>query len=277
MLKTINEMFRFLSSQLNSSLEARIILSEALGLKQEDLLIKQNSMITNNQFLLIQEMLLRRLKSEPIAYITGYKEFYSLKFNVNQHTLIPRPDSECLVDFVIKNFKESNPKILDLGTGSGCLVITILKNIPNASALAIDVCFDALSIAKKNAVENMVDNRLNLACSDWNKFDFLNEKFDLIISNPPYIPTKDIKNLENNVKSYEPIKALDGGDDGLACYREIFLLASRLINTGGSLIVEIGINQHDDVKKIASDHHFISQETIYDLAGIKRAICFTKN
>jgi release factor glutamine methyltransferase len=226
----------------------------------------------------ISQLISRRLKGEPVAYITGRKEFYGYDFKVNSHTLIPRNDTETLVESVINEFKTLNQesvKVLDLGTGSGCILLSILKFLKNEKydvfGVGVDVSQDAIEIAKINA-RNLNVNEVNFICSDWNYLNFENQQFDIIVSNPPYIAHQEISNLEISVRDFEPITALDGGSDGLDCYRNILNLIEK--TNYKILAFEVGIHQAVTVQKMMSN--FKQTKILKDLSGIERIVIFMK-
>lgn len=257
------------------SLDALLLMSCATSFSKEKIIFNPDLILNESQKELFLELLKRRLNYEPISHIIQKREFYGLDFFVNKDVLDPRPDSETLIELVFKKFADKNLKfkILELGTGSGCLIITLLKNYPFASAIGVDISKKALEVCKKNAINNQVDNRLRLIKS--NLFDEIyGEKFDLIISNPPYIPTGDINFLQNEVKDYEPLIALDGGFDGLDFYKKIAKIPKEFLNKNGKIIVEIGINQEKDIIEIFAQNNFINSDFSKDLPGIIRILEF---
>lgn len=216
----------------------------------------------------------RRMAGEPVAYLCGEKEFMSCRFFVNSGVLIPRGDTECVVEFAASLLNTNEPTILDIGTGSGCIAISLAKLFPHAKVYAVDKSEQALECAKKNADENKVS-------ISFRKMDILTEEpeelFDLIISNPPYIRTDVIRGLETDVKDYEPISALDGGEDGLVFYERIIPLASKYLKKGGKLVFEIGFDQGKEVcALIKQDKSFATPRIIRDLAGRDRGVYTTK-
>ena len=220
------------------------------------------------------ELIKRRADFEPIAYISGTAEFMSLEFEVNKSTLIPRPDTETLAEYAINLIKDKNADILDIGTGSGCIAISIAHYCKNADVMAVDISENALNTAKRNAEKNKV-------FVQFEKCDILKEcpngKFDIIVSNPPYIETDVIPTLMKDVKDYEPYSALWGGDDGLVFYRRITSVAKDILKKGGILAFEAGYTQSREIEKIMTENGFTSIGTLKDLQGIERVVYGTFN
>ena len=224
-----------------------------------------------------REMLKRRINHEPLDKIIGKKEFYKSAFKVNQDVLSPRPDTEILVEKALNLMpKDMLYKILDLGTGSGCILLSVLKECPLALGVGVDISKKALNVAKENALELGVANRIEFINKSWSDIDFGNVKFDIIVSNPPYIPTEEIATLETEVKSYDPLIALDGGKDGLDCYKDIASLAAKWLKAGGYILLEVGYNQAECVKNIFENKGFKFIEFAKDLSGIKRCVILKK-
>lgn len=216
----------------------------------------------------------------PVDKILGKKSFYKLEFEVNQDVLSPRYDTEILIDEAITLFNpDEKIDILELGTGSGCIVISLLNEYKNARAVGIDISEKALIITKTNAIKNQVDDRLSLLHAGWFDNDItekINKKFDIIISNPPYIPSADIQKLDNEVKNFDPLLALDGGTDGLRDYKRICSLAESLLKEDGYLIFEAGINQAHDIAEIGVQNRLKSVKISNDLNGIERCVILKK-
>ncbi len=250
-----------------------ILLQEICSLTKEQIIFNKDLCISNvlaNKFL---ESIKLRKKSMPVAKIIGKKDFFDSSFIVSEDVLDPRPDSEILIETVIDNFRDDLQKftILELGTGSGCLVLSLLKIYKNSQAVAVDISQKALAIANKNANNLLISDQLTLVESDL--FDEITDKFDLIISNPPYIAAKEIEELSLDTK-YDPEIALNGGVDGLDFYRRIAQNANKYLNNNGKIIVEIGCNQENDVKDIFLQNNFVFQDERKDLAGIIRVLTF---
>lgn len=242
-------------------MEARLLLSCVLGVRKEDI-IKINE-CTDEEFAKFLLFIERRVSGEPYAYIVGHKEFMGLDFFVNSNVLIPREDTEVLVEKVISLEKK---KILDMCTGSGCIAVSLAKFIEGASVFAADISEEALNVAKSNAEKNNV--LVNFVHSDL--FNNINDKFDVIVSNPPYIKTDVIDSLQIEVKK-EPFIALDGGKSGLDFYKKIVELAPNFLNKNGVLAFEIGFDQAFDVSQMM-EKDFENIEVIKDFGGNDRVV-----
>jgi release factor glutamine methyltransferase len=216
-------------------------------------------------------MLTRRAEREPLAYIVGHKEFFSLDFEVTPAVLIPRPETETLVEAALK-FVAAHPQahVLDIGTGSGAIAVAIAANAPRARLTATDISESALDVARRNAASHRCAERIDFVRADL--FPPARSKFDLIISNPPYIPSAAIAALEPEIERYEPRAALDGGIDGLRCYRTIAAGATRHLASGGAVMVEVGAGQAAGVVALFPRAQFSKIDTVRDLAGIERVV-----
>lgn len=264
----------------NPLLDSRIILSLITGLSKEEIIFNPDHKVTSEQekqfFLLIDQ----RLRRKPISHIVGYREFFGHDFIVGSQVLDPRPDSEALVELVnqllLNSLSEDDLSILELGPGSGCLIISILKSNPSVKGIAAEISEEAIKICKQNIVKYNLQGRLNLICSDlFAKVDKL-QKFNFIISNPPYIPSNDINSLQDEVRFYEPRQALDGGNDGLDFYRKIASQSSAYLKKGGMVIVEIGQGQEEQVEKIFKSNNFYLKDHKKDLSQIVRVLSFAQ-
>lgn len=258
----------------NPSLEINILLSKILNIDEKNLILNFEKNLSSEQFKRFEKSLERRLNGEPISHIIGKRGFWDFEFIVNENVLDPRPDSETLIEAVLEVYKNKDErlKILDLGVGSGCLLITLLKLFPNASGVGTDISLKALDVVKKNAEKLSVQNRIKLIQSDWNKN--VEEKFNIIISNPPYIPTKKIQTLQKEVRDFEPRQALDGGKDGLDCYRHLAKNVGQNLAKNGRIFLEIGKGQESDIVKIFQKNGFKLKFAKKDLGGIVRVLCF---
>ena len=254
-------------------LDAEILLAYVLNCRRLTLYTDAEKILTEEQISRFEKLIERRIKKIPVAYLIGTKEFFGLNFVVNENVLIPRPDTEILTQCAIEFLQtfDGEKNFLDIGTGSGAICISILKFCKNSFAAATDISEKSLEVAKLNAKKFNVDDRVNFFYG--NLFEPIGEKkFAAIISNPPYIPTAEIKTLQDEVKN-EPLRALDGGEDGLNFYREIISQSPKFLLNGGLLAVEIGINQAAAVKKIFAENNFCDIEILKDLAGLERVIC----
>jgi release factor glutamine methyltransferase len=258
--------------------EAEIIITYCLGIDRT-VLYRDNPEISKEALERIDELLRRRAKREPLQYILGYVDFYGLKIKVGKGVLIPRPETEILAEIAIETVKRealSVMRILDLCTGSGCLAITLAKEFPAAKVYGTDISNVAIQYAEENARANRIANVTFLEGSLFEPIKRLPAvdcplfAFDLIVSNPPYIKRDDIKNLQLEIKDWEPVEALDGGEDGFDYYRNIIPEVKGYLKRGGYLILEIGAGQSEEVIKIAKDAGFRNISLIKDYAGIER-------
>lgn len=254
----------------DSRLEAEILLRHVLKIDRATMFSNLENILDSKQENDIAELVQRRLANEPLSYITGTREFYSLDFQITSAVLIPRQETETLVDEVIKIAKENPLKIVDVGTGSGAIAIALAVNLPLAKIIATDISVDALHVAESNTKMNEVFSRINL--KQGNLLDVLDEKVDVIVSNPPYIPSNQIEHLQPEVKK-EPHIALDGGSDGLEYIRKLIGNCSEKLNNNGHIFIEIDPSQSEEVLKIA-DTHFPDARTaiIKDLSQNNRVL-----
>ncbi len=259
-------------------LEARLLLAEVLNKEPSE--IFADIELAPAQDKSLQNLLQRRLSHEPLDKILGKRDFYRATFKVSDKVLSPRPDTETLVEAALRLLPSDNPTtILDLGTGSGCIIESLLLERPSAQGVAIDISPEALQIAADNAVNLGVANRLKFIQASWFYADFatrLAQKFDLIVTNPPYIPTKDIATLMPEVQKYDPLLALDGGTDGFDSYKRIAELAPILLKDGGYILLEAGIGQAEQIAEIFAKQGLQHIATEKDLAGIKRCVVMRK-
>jgi len=257
----------------NALQEAKWLLAGALG--RESSFVTLNPMYTpspteENQ---IQEWLKRRLHGEPLSRIKGVREFWSLPFHLNQYTLDPRPETEVLVEGVLNwvgNRKDAPWRILDLGTGSGCLLIALLHELKQATGVGVDIKEEACSMAQSNAILNTVDARALFRQGNWG--ETLEGPFDIIVSNPPYIPLKDKETLEKGVLYFDPPQALFGGEDGLDCYQILAHEIKPLLAPQGLAVLEIGQGQRKAIEALFQTAGFKISFILKDLAGIERVI-----
>jgi len=251
-------------------LDSELLLSKTLNKPREKILTNLDANIEKKIFNIYKKYLIRRSKNEPVAYIFGEKEFWSKSFMVNKHTLIPRPETELLVYGLLKIFNNKKISVLDIGTGSGCIIVSLLNNLKQSVGIGIDISKKAILMAKKNVVRHKLNNRIKLINRSFeNVFD---KKFDLIVSNPPYIEKKAIKNLSEDIKKYEPRMALDGGNDGLDLVKKVIYKSKNILKIKGVLALEIGNEQIKKVSKILTDNNFRIRNVIKDYKNNVRCI-----
>ena len=248
------------------------------------MILEEERIINDEELEKFNILLKKRINKEPIAYIIGKKEFWGLDFIVNHATLIPRPDSETLVEAALEranillklkeNLKVKNLTILDIGTGTACLLISLLWELQAAAGVGVDISEDALQIASKNAEIHGVKNRTQFIKSNW--CENINRKFDLIISNPPYIASQDKLSLMPDVALYEPHSALFSGVDGLDSYRELSAQVGERLNCGGFVLFEVGAGQAEQVSLLLEEKGLKIDEVKKDLNGIKRCVIAQK-
>jgi release factor glutamine methyltransferase len=254
-------------------LDARRLAEIAFGLDPLRLVAEERRPVEPALLEALEGLALRRLSGEPVARIVGRKEFYGLLFHLNAATLVPRPETEQLVDLALAFLQERpDAKILDLGTGTGAIPIAILANNANASAVAVDLSAEALVAARTNGALHGVAERLETRQGSWFEPIRADELFDIILSNPPYIETGVIKDLAPDVREHDPMLALDGGDDGLDAYRVIGAQAVRHLAQGGVLMVEIGSRQGGEVSQLFKNAGFNAPTIEKDLAGLDRVV-----
>lgn len=261
------------------STDARILISGLLGLSLSQAIVRGSATVTPKDCVQIREAIERRIRREPVYRILGHREFYGLDLQLSPATLEPRPDTEILVDHVLPHLKRivaenGRARILDLGTGTGAIALALLKECPQAVAVGSDISRDALSIARRNADLNGVADRFETVQSAW--LENVNGLFDIIVSNPPYIPTAAVADLEPEVRSYDPAAALDGGKDGLDAYRAIAEKAGDFIRPGGIVAVEIGHDQKDSVCYVFEKYGFLMDEAFRDYGGNDRVLLFSQ-
>ena len=254
----------------SSILDSEILLSKVLNKTREDILINLDQEINKMNISVYKEYLKRRSNSEPIAYILGEKEFWSKKFYIDKDTLIPRPETELLVDKILKIYGGKKISILDIGTGSGCIIISLLSSLKYSYGIGIDISKNAILVAKKNALKHKLAKRVKFLNKSLN--NIFSKKFDLIVSNPPYIDSKDIKNLSDDIKRYEPRIALDGGNDGLDLIKKVIYKSQHILKTKGMLALEIGNEQFKKVSKILIDNNFRIKHVIKDYKNNVRCV-----
>jgi release factor glutamine methyltransferase len=255
-------------------------LAHATGLSIEQLIARGNKMAPATVAAALRELTARRIQREPMAYILGEREFWGLPFKVSPAVLVPRPDSETVIEAALALLADRNRpwRILDLGLGSGCLLLTLLREFPTARGVGLEVSEAALAVARSNAAALEVGARAELLLGDWREPGWrarVGGPFDLLVSNPPYIEAGAIAGLMPEVGRFEPKLALDGGPDGLAAYRAIAAEAPRLIAPGGRLLLEAGEGQAPEIHKIFQSTGFVAKAPWKDLGGIDRVVSLT--
>jgi len=257
--------------------DAQLLLQHATGLSKAQLYVQYNRELTDEESHVFDQLIQRRLQGEPVAYILEYKEFFGLNFDVNSSVLIPRPETEMLVEKAIEFARQQNARLIaDVGTGCGAIAISLAKHLPDAIIYAVDISSDALEVAKANCQKNDVSNRVQLRHG--NLLEPIPESVDLIVANLPYIKSDDWENLSTDIKNNEPESALAGGTDGLDFIKEVISKAKDKIRPNGAILLEIGYDQGEATLKLASTYLPQATSKIYtDLAGLNRvAIIVTR-
>jgi release factor glutamine methyltransferase len=251
-------------------LDSELILSKVLNVTREKLLTIDKQEISITQIADFNKLIERRKKNEPIAYIFKKKEFWSKDYFVNNATLIPRPETELLVEQIIKYFKNKKPFILDVGTGSGCILLSLLAEIKKSKGIGVDISKEAIEVASKNAIGFGLKNRSKFYNRSFNKI--FNQKFDLIVSNPPYIKSHEIKNLAEDIRKFEPRIALEGGNDGLDVIKKVIYKSKNILKKKGMLALEIGYGQFKKISPILKLQGFRDKFLIKDYRNNIRCI-----
>ncbi|WAJ26066.1 peptide chain release factor N(5)-glutamine methyltransferase [Lacrimispora xylanolytica] len=261
-----------------ATLDARYLLFEVFHTDMTHFLLDRGRVISEDDQVLDQVkqyrlMIEKRSQRIPLQHITGSREFMGLEFYVNEHVLIPRQDTETLVELILKDYKGRKPVILDMCTGSGCIAISLSKIGGFDDVAAVDLSKEALKVAKRNADVLLGPGRITLIESDLFQAIEPKSRFDIIVSNPPYIPTEIIKELQPEVRNFEPMLALDGREDGLFFYRQLVSEGRRFLNPGGSIYFEIGYDQAESVSALLEDAGFAEIRVVKDAAGLDRVVC----
>ncbi len=259
----------------NPYLDTELILSKVINKKRNEILLNINNKLKNKDITNFKKYLLRRYEKEPMAYILGYKHFWKSKFLTNKSVLIPRPDTELIIEEALNYLPiEKTKKILDVGTGSGCIIVSLLKERPKCSATALDISKNAINVAKTNAKLHQLENKINFINIDIDKYKSYN--YDLIISNPPYINNIDLRRLDDDIKFHEPKLALSGGSDGFRVLKKVIIKSKKLLKINGKLILEIGHRQKNQCSKILNENGYYINQISKDLSGKDRCIVSTK-
>ena len=256
-------------------LDSEILMSKAINKDREFVILNLEKDLKKKNYDYFKELISQRLKGKPIAYLTGKKSFWKYEFYINENVLIPRPDTELVIENILKIFKNKRSiKFLDIGVGSGCILLSILKEKKNFCGTGIDLSKECIKLSKINANKLKVTNRVKLIKTDVDNFTF--DKYDLIISNPPYIKKLDLKNLDKDVIDFEPKLALNGGLTGISEIRKVIIKSYELIKKNGKLVIEIAYKQKYEVKKLLQDKGFYINAVVKDLANKERCIISTK-
>ena len=259
----------------NPRLDSEILLSNSIKRDKKHIILNPKEILNSEQLGKFKSLIERRKKGEPIAYLINKKEFWKDEFFVNKDVLIPRPDSELIIEQVLKIYsKDVQLQVLDIGTGSGCILLSILKERPNFYGTGIDISKKSINVSKFNAKQLNLTNRVKFFYSSVDNFN--NGKYDIIVSNPPYIEQLSLKYLEKDVVNFEPKLALSGGFDGFSKIRNVINKASILIKKNGKFILEIGFNQKNKVIKILKEEGFYVNKAIKDYGNNDRCIISTK-
>ena len=258
---------------ISSRLDSELLLSKILNKNREEILTNLEQEICQKYLSEYKRLIVRRSQNEPVAYILEEKEFWSKNFFVNYDTLIPRPETELMVEKLVKIFKEKQISILDIGTGSGCILISLLSELEKSRGVGIDVSKKALIIANKNSEKHVMQNKIKFVNKSLDSKFY--QKFDLIVSNPPYIRSNEIKNLRDDIKRYEPLIALDGGNDGLDLIKKVIYKTKYILKVKGMLALEIGNEQFKKVSEILIKKNFKIEHIIKDYKDNIRSIIST--
>ena len=267
----LNKIYKEISQTLKDDFEARLIIEERTSYELSDIIINPDAIISDAQYSNILSDVEQRIAGKPLSRIYGQREFWGLEFQISEDTLDPRPDTELIIELALKRFSKDAPlRILDLGTGSGCILISLLSEFGESIGYGVDLSFGAVKMAQLNAAKNNVNNRASFICGSW--VDAISGKFDLIVSNPPYISNQIIPTLSKEVRNHDPILSLDGGVDGLEPYKIIFPKLKNLLHDGGIALFEIGYDQEKDIMRLAEESRFMQRCVHLDLAGNPRVV-----
>ena len=259
----------------NPQLDSEILLSSSIKRDKKYIILNPKKLLNSEQTKTFKNLIERRKKGEPVAYLIKKKEFWKDEFFVNKDVLIPRPDTELIIEQVLKIYsRDVQLQVLDIGTGSGCILLSILKERPNFYGTGIDISKTSINVSKFNAKQLNLTSKVKFFHSSVDNFKI--GKYDLVVSNPPYIESLNLKYLEKNVTNFEPKLALSGGFDGFSKIRKVINKAKTLIKKNGKFILEIGFNQKNKVKKILKEEGFYVNKAIRDYGNNDRCIISTK-
>ena len=257
-------------SIVSHKLDSEILLSKVLNKTREKLLINLTQKVNHKKISQFNKLIKRRSLKEPIAYILKEREFWSKNFLVNKNVLIPRPETELMVEKIVKIYEKKNITILDIGTGSGCILLSILSELENSNGIGIDISQKAIQVAKKNQIKHNLKSRSKFYRKPLSEITHKN--FDLIVSNPPYITKKDLQNLDDDIKNFEPKLALVGGNDGLDVIKKVIYKSKTILKKLGLLALEIGYGQHYQVSQILKKQGFREEILVKDYRNNVRCI-----
>ena len=254
------------SSLPNAKLDSEILVSSLVNLERSEILSNLNNIFENSLKVKLDELIVRRIKREPVSYILQKKEFWKSDFFVNKSVLIPRPETEVLMEMILKKIKNKSKffNILDIGTGSGCIIISLLEELKKAKGYGVDISKKAIDISNKNRIRNNLSSRLKLINSDF-RFQGYDKIFDIIVSNPPYIPNYQLKNLSPEIRLYEPKTALNGGIEGSDILKKVIFFSKKKLKKNGLLALEIGNNQFENIKKTLARNSFLIVDTFKNI------------
>ncbi len=280
---TISELINWTSEYFENRdidsprMTAEYLLAHTLNISRMDLYLQYDKPLVREELSRFKSYIRRRAQREPLAYIIGSKGFWTLELSVTEHVLVPRPDTECIVEEALKELPEKSPEgpklIADLGTGSGAIILSLASERPGNKYIAVDISKEALNVARLNAEQNCPDCDITFINGSWFSEFRKEERFDMIVSNPPYIPTGDISELQPEITQYEPFLALDGDQDGLKCIRHIIETAQHYLKAGGWLLIETGYDQKESVLKLARDVGcYTLIEYVKDFGGNNRVV-----
>lgn len=278
-METLDEIQRRMRGKLesarieNPALDARILVRQGGNFSDSDLITMGRTPLSVQQIETIQKFVDRRMAGEPVSRIVGGREFYGRNFRLSPDTLDPRPDTETLIDAALK---KPALRILDLGTGTGCILITLLAELPNATGVGIDINPGAVAISRENAKAHGVESRVEFRCGSWFEPLKPGESFDLIVSNPPYIPESEIESLAVEVRKHDPRLALSGGDSGVEAYKNILMKIKNHLVCGGRALFEIGKGQEEALARLVGESNMTPRESYRDMAGVLRVVEITR-
>jgi len=250
----------------NAKLDSEIFVSSLVNFERSEILSNLNNNFENSLKVKLDELIIRRIKREPVSYILQKKEFWKSDFFVDKSVLIPRPETEVLIEMILKKIKNKSKffDILDIGTGSGCIIISLLEELKKAKGYGVDISKKAIDISNMNRRDHNLSNRLKLIKSDF-RFQSYDKIFDIIVSNPPYIPKYQLKNLSSEIRLYEPKTALNGGIEGTDILKKVIFFSKKKLKKNGLLGLEIGNNQFENIKKILVKNSFLIVDTFKNI------------